>query len=289
MILNKNKSEKLQKEYKKWEERPIQVGDTVFVPDNFIFGKSKYPVGKTNVKVVSVNGDKITVKRDLYKDDIYIVDLKNCTRSFYNIGANPISKYDWTSSIIVIRFDLETIYKTLFDDDVYIAKGADGCEHEIKNLNWNPYVFDKDGNKEYYQRDFVWTIEQKQLFIESMYKRINCGMIIVRKHDYEDIKKEFKKGNYDISFYDIVDGKQRLNAIHSFINNEFPDLHGNYFNDFSEDAIRSFSRILNIAYAEMNGNTTDKSVINTFLNVNFTGVPMSKEHIEYVQKINEKM
>lgn len=34
---------------------------------------------------------------------------------------------------------------------------------------------------------------------------------------------------------------------------------------------------------------TDEDTISAFLGVNFTGVPMSKEHIEYVQKIQSKL
>lgn len=35
--------------------------------------------------------------------------------------------------------------------------------------------------------------------------------------------------------------------------------------------------------------TTDKDVINAFLGVNFTGIQMSQEHINFVKEINKKM
>jgi hypothetical protein len=36
-------------------------------------------------------------------------------------------------------------------------------------------------------------------------------------------------------------------------------------------------------------NATDEDVIATFLGVNFTGVPMSQEHIDYVKEIQKKL
>ena len=39
----------------------------------------------------------------------------------------------------------------------------------------------------------------------------------------------------------------------------------------------------------MEEGTTDDEAIAAFLNVNFTGVPMSKEHIEYVKEIQKNM
>jgi hypothetical protein len=36
---------------------------------------------------------------------------------------------------------------------------------------------------------------------------------------------------------------------------------------------------------ELGEHATDADVISTFLTLNFTGTPMSKEHIEYIQSI----
>jgi hypothetical protein len=40
-----------------------------------------------------------------------------------------------------------------------------------------------------------------------------------------------------------------------------------------------------MSYIELDENSTDKDVLSVFLAINFTGVPMSKEHIEYVKSI----
>ena len=40
-----------------------------------------------------------------------------------------------------------------------------------------------------------------------------------------------------------------------------------------------------LSYGKLDENTTDEDTINVFLTLNFTGTPMSKEHIKYVQSI----
>ncbi len=66
-----------------------------------------------------------------------------------------------------------------------------------------------------YQRKLVWTLGEKQLFIDSIINKYPIPSIILSA--YED-KDSF--GNIKV-FYEIIDGLQRLNAIVSFVNNEF--------------------------------------------------------------------
>lgn len=69
-----------------------------------------------------------------------------------------------------------------------------------------------------YQRKLVWTVEEKEKFIDSLYKSLPIPLILTA------ITK-FKEN----SVYEIIDGMQRLNAIVSFIENEI-HLNGKYFN-----------------------------------------------------------
>lgn len=68
-----------------------------------------------------------------------------------------------------------------------------------------------------YQRKLVWTIAEKEAFIDSIIKSYPVPLILLAESGEE-------------SYYDleIIDGLQRLNAIMSFIENEFP-ISGNYF------------------------------------------------------------
>ena len=63
-------------------------------------------------------------------------------------------------------------------------------------------------------------------------------------------------------------------------------MHGNYFKDFSKVAQRIFKNRKAMHIFMLRENCSDEKVKRAFLNVNFTGVPMSKEHIEFVKSIN---
>lgn len=163
-------------------------------------------------------------------------------------------------------------------EDELVGKSYGGC-------NFDPYIIDKDGNKKHFQRGLVWTTEQKQQLIESMYNWIEIGKIVFRYKSWEQIAKEMKESGHGYN-WDCVDGKQRLNAILDFIQGKFPDLHGNYWKDLSPDAQRHILSYDRVAFAKLEEYTSDADVIRVFLTLNFTGVPMSPDHIKYVQSIN---
>lgn len=149
-------------------------------------------------------------------------------------------------------------------------------------------MYDSNGQKEFYQRPLVWDLETKQTLIESIYQNVSCGRILIRERSWDNVENLIKSGETDVSFFDIVDGKQRLNAVIGFVKGEYPDLHGNYYGDLSSNAQHEFRYTQMIGYAEMK-NVTDSDVIRQFLKVNFAGVPQSKEHIEFVAAINARM
>ncbi len=68
-----------------------------------------------------------------------------------------------------------------------------------------------------YQRKLVWSIEEKQAFIDSIQQGFPIPLILVAEVIYR------KKSQFE-----IIDGMQRLNAIVSFIEGEFV-LNGRYF------------------------------------------------------------
>lgn len=68
-----------------------------------------------------------------------------------------------------------------------------------------------------YQRKLVWTIEEKEGFIDSISLNFPVPLILVAQ-------VKFKESNR----YEIIDGMQRLDSVVSFIEGEFP-LNGKYF------------------------------------------------------------
>ncbi|MDD3988206.1 MAG: DUF262 domain-containing protein, partial [Candidatus Omnitrophica bacterium] len=236
--------------------------------------------------ILAFEEGKILVFRERKEYKIEQKDIKG--KFLRYVGANPFSND--SDSVRCIAYSLESILFNLNvlgeKEEKYYTKGV---EVLIKNLNWNPFVYDKEGNKQYYQRDFVWSLQDKQNLIDSIYNGIDCGKIVVRARSWKDLDVIAAKGETEVAFHDIVDGKQCLNAIAGFIKGEYPDSYGNYFADLSADAQHNFTNNQLISYGEMPESSTDEQVIKQFLKMNFTGVLQSKEHIAYVKSINEKM
>lgn len=68
-----------------------------------------------------------------------------------------------------------------------------------------------------YQRKLVWGIDEKAAFIDSIIKEFPVPLFL-----FAEGKRD------DETIFEIIDGMQRLNALFSFIENEFP-LNGSYF------------------------------------------------------------
>lgn len=162
-----------------------------------------------------------------------------------------------------------------------------GSDIDIPYVNWNPAIVDKNGNEVVYQRDFCWSLNDKQALLESIYNRIDIGKVVIRERPYSWVVKRLKEGK-EAAFCEVVDGKQRLKTIFEFVLGEFPDMNGNYFDDLSEEAKSRFFNFHGVAYGELGENATDEDVKAVFLGVNFTGVQMSQEHIDFVKSIQLK-
>lgn len=80
---------------------------------------------------------------------------------------------------------------------------------------YNYYLEEKLIVNRRYQRKLVWTIEEKEAFIDSILKEYPVPLILLADNAIDNN-------------FEIIDGMQRLNAICSFIENEFP-VNGYYF------------------------------------------------------------
>ena len=129
-----------------------------------------------------------------------------------------------------------------------------------------------------------WSLEDKQLLIESIYSNVDCGKILIRNGSWKELEK-LEEGGHELAWKDITDGKQRLNTVKEFLDNKFPDIHGNYFEDLSDQAQRKLTNHQLFSYSELPENTPDNEVLRQFLRLNFSGVPQSKEHLEYVKSL----
>lgn len=274
--------------YDKLETSPFMVGEKISVPKKLV-NYWNMDENNVNVKVIKVNKKTLIVLTEVHWDKIeYKINKTDVvSRNLWEIGADPFDeKFD---TIRIVAFQLSSVIMScdLLNDRREESIKMSGVT--LKEMNWNPYVFDKDGKKQYYQRNFCWSLKDKQLLIESIYNSVDCGKILIRKHGWNKLEKLAKEGEKELAFKDIVDGKQRLKAIQEFIENKFSDIHGNYFGDLSNKAQHEFVNHQLFSYAEMPESTTDEEVVYQFLKMNFTGVPQSQEHLDYVKEISNKL
>ena len=208
-------------------------------------------------------------------------------RSFRHIGADPFDPD--RNKARIIQFSLDSIIHTLDllderkDDDRYAIEGT-----PVLSCNWDPYVYDKDGNKQRYQRPFVWKTSQKQALISSIYNGVDCGKVLVRERDYGDLMSTHAKGERELAFHDIVDGKQRMNAVREFILGKFKDVHGNKYADLSDNAQSNFLSHQLFSYCSLPHSTSDAEVLRQFLKLNFSGIPQSKAHMKYDEECERR-
>lgn len=124
-----------------------------------------------------------------------------------------------------------------------------------------------------YQRDYVWRIDDKRRLIKSIFDGKDIGkFVFVEDKTYHDPRIE------------VLDGKQRLNAILGFMNDEF-DYDGVYYHQLSEKDRRAMSG-LGVQFASLDrGKFSRKELLEMFVDVNDTGVPQSPEHLKHVRNL----
>jgi hypothetical protein len=294
--------------------KPFEVGDYVKVTIPYTETVTKtVKVGRKNEVVTSEVESRVEAKGDItaINDNVATVEFNNIktptSKSFEQIaisGYNQKTFRRWlTLPIDYIEhtfnecgadpFAPEKMRVQFNNKDISAFLGEAGFDYNsedynvrdhrsYRSINFNPCVIDAEGNKRFYQRGLVWTLEQKQLLIDSIYNWIEIGKVLIRRNSWERFEKE-REETGEGHGRDCVDGKQRLCTIIEFVQNKFPDSKGNYWNDLSPKAQRRFLNYDMISSGELSEKATDQDVIDSFLTLNFTGVQMSREHIDYVR------
>lgn len=85
-----------------------------------------------------------------------------------------------------------------------------------------------------YQRDLVWTLEQKQNLIKSIFAGADIGTIYFARQRYDENSKKL-----EVTTFNVIDGQQRLNAINEYINDGFK-VYDSYFSGLSQKDKRAF-------------------------------------------------
>lgn len=125
-----------------------------------------------------------------------------------------------------------------------------------------------------YQREYVWTTEDKVKLIDSVFNERSIGSFLFVEYPFAKYK----------GAYEVLDGKQRINALIEFYSGKFP-YQGKYYHQLSRQDRGRFMG-LHIQHAELDGVRMSRSdMLELFLDVNTAGVPQSEEHIAKVKAL----
>ncbi|RKX20224.1 MAG: hypothetical protein DRP51_06090 [Candidatus Zixiibacteriota bacterium] len=142
----------------------------------------------------------------------------------------------------------------------------------LLNIYFDRYGVDLEPE---YQRGNVWTPEQKESLIDSIFKNVDIGKIAIIKRPWGP------DGNVPLTpkLYEMLDGKQRLTALIEFFTGRF-SYKGKYYNDLHPSDKNHF-KYYSLSYAETN-NLTKEQKYRYFLKLNTTGTPVDPAHMERV-------
>ena len=216
----------------------------------------KFDIGE---KVVYGSMAESIVIDILYDYKVYVLKCKSITY-----------KYDKEIIRDCLRVCAWTEVRPLGGDTNFATNDNISIEYtrsDVAGLLFRYYNFGVEMNP-YYQRDYVWNIKDKENLIDSIFNNIDIGKFAFIKRSYsEDI------------LYEILDGKQRLNALIEFYENKFT-YKGYYYNDLSIKDRRAFKNFA-ISVGELK-NLSKADILKCFIKLNTSGKVMDKEHIDKV-------
>lgn len=150
---------------------------------------------------------------------------------------------------------------------------------------WENHLLNKYNFNPAYQRQSVWSEEKQSFFIDSILKNFPMPPIFLHQQIDDDTGK---------TKYDVIDGKQRLNSIILFLQNEIPasdefenspfydeNIAGVYFRDIDEKGLSEYKKkfwryVIPIEYID----TESSEVIdNIFDRLNRNGEPLNGQEL----------
>ena len=156
---------------------------------------------------------------------------------------------------------------SLFKEDNLRLHFTSSC---IENIIWRKYSYGIDLDPEY-QRGYVWSPEDEESLIDSIFNNCDIGKFVLINKDCDDDP-----------CYEVLDGKQRINTILRFFEDRFT-YKGFLYSELSLSDRRKFKRFT-ISTAEIT-NPSKEMIYQYFLKVNVTGKVMDKDHLKKVESL----
>lgn len=241
-------------------ETPEEIRDKIKT-DTISFVRDKMP---TNVLLYwdieeSVNAEKISRYRQIEKErEAFYEEHKIISKDELEDKPSLFSESVWTNN-----------YQTSLDSLLWNASRK---LELFKNYGgrYNNPTLDVD-----FQRDLVWTQKQKEELIKSLIRGLPIGSFFINKN--------FENPEVD---YVLYDGKQRLDAIKSFLSGEFP-IHVNdkeyYLKDLPKADVYSITNA-RISVIESNISTMEE-LIEYYITINTAGRNHTEGDIEKAREL----
>lgn len=251
----KNQTPEEKKEYQLWFARSRNK----FSPEPtyyFDIGDSVSIGSLENAKVVDI----------LDNGQIYEIDYTSTDNNYGNpiITEHCRNYWRWFE----IRPVVKTNHNIIKNDDMRLSYS----QRQLQSIFTNVYSFGTNLDP-VYQRGYVWELQDKVNLIDSIFNNIDIGKFVFSHEEYND--------NY---LYEIVDGKQRINAICEFYENKF-SYNGLFYNDLNSFEQHYFCGYP-ISWAEMRDMTMEQK-LRYFVRLNKFGKVMDKEHLHLVESMLE--
>jgi hypothetical protein len=230
-------------------------------------------------------GEKVRVRHSMSDEIVSILHTnEDGVPSVYGISFYS-SKGTWEGSVVhpFPWFEVFSTYLGMGEDVVsfnpYLRVHKNTRRLDSLFYSFYGHSMDKErlNLSPIYQRDYVWTSDDKERLIHSIFLGKNIGTFSVYVYPFNEIGD----GTFDS---ELLDGKQRLTTMVSYTHDEFP-YRGTYFSGLDFKSQNHFYTTT-VQVLELQGPLSMKERMEYFLYINDTGVPQSPEHL---RKIREKL
>jgi hypothetical protein len=209
----------------------------------------------------------------------------------YKRSSSVSLPYESYTTITITDEDgkiMETITRKLTGGDLpkYLTPSG---EYAV-NTEWKriePWILDRADEtgqtyeeivNPYFQRNRVWSEEQQISYIEHIMKGGKIGKDIYFNSPTWDRETSGENTMF------CIDGLQRITAVVSFLKNEFPIFETIYHNDIDRlpNLVCSFKlHVLDFQ--------TEEEILTWYLQLNQSGTPHTKEELDRVRELKEKL
>jgi len=175
--------------------------------------------------------------------------------------------------------DPRSLLRTPFDKKYQTKKFPTGL-YKVIQLGLNSedkYIIPE------YQRDLVWSLENKQNLIFAIMNGSPIGEFVFSRRTI-DTPKDFHHE------WSVIDGQQRINALREFVTNKFEDKDGRYYREYSyREMVYLFEDFSNFSAIYIQ-DLSEKEAVEIYISKNIGGVAHTQDELakayQYLSKSN---